>query len=69
MTFAGSNDIVGPKGHQTPIGLVMAQHKDDLEQRGWTVRLVDGFGHELVNRPDVVAPMIRDFLDRVLHSK
>jgi hypothetical protein len=36
---------------------------------GWMVRLVDGFGHELVNRPDVVVPLIREFLDPVLLPK
>jgi hypothetical protein len=30
---------------------------------GWVVRLVDGFAHELGFRPDVVAPLIRPFLD------
>ena len=30
---------------------------------------MDGFGHELVNRPDVVVPLIGEFLDRALLSK
>lgn len=30
---------------------------------GWTVRLVEGFGHELGERPDVVIPLLRAFLD------
>ena len=62
LTFAGTNDIVGLPGATTPIGPVIAQHRDELERMGWTVRLVDGFGHELVNRPDVVVPLIREFL-------
>ena len=64
MTFAGTNDLVG--GPTTPIGPTIAQHKDELERMGWTVRLVDGFGHELVSRADVAVPLIREFLDPVL---
>lgn len=71
LTFAGSNDIVTgvASGQVTPIGPLIAQHRDELERLGWTVRLVDGFGHELVNRPDVVVPLIREFLDRALLLK
>lgn len=71
FTFAGSNDTVaGPvQGQRLPIGPMIAQHKEELERLGWVVRLVDGFGHELVNRPDVVVPLIREFLDRVLLPK
>ena len=70
FTFAGSNDTVaGVEGQRTPIGPVIAQHRDELERMGWTVELVNGFGHELVNRPDVVVPLIREFLDRSLLPK
>jgi hypothetical protein len=69
MTFAGSNDIVGPPGARTSIGPVIAQYRDELQGMGWIVRLVDGFGHELVSRPDVVVPLIRGFLDPVLLPK
>ena len=33
---------------------------------GWTVRLIDGFGHELGGRPDVVTPTLREFFDPLL---
>jgi len=70
LTFAGSNDIVAAVGGQTtPIGPVIAQHRDELERMGWMVRLVDGFGHELVSRPDIVVPLIREFLDRAFLAK
>ena len=70
LTFAGSHDsVVAVNGQTTPIGPVIAQHRDELERMGWTVRLVDGFGHELVSRPDLVVPLIREFLDRALLPK
>jgi pimeloyl-ACP methyl ester carboxylesterase len=71
MTFAGSQDrIVGPGSGQTAsIGPVIAEHREELEKMGWTVKLVDGFGHELVGRPDVIVPLIREFLDPLVLSK
>ncbi len=71
MTFAGSNDIIfdSTTGQTAPIGPLIGQHKDELERMGWRVHLVDGFGHELVNRPDVVVPLIGEFLDRALLPK
>ena len=33
---------------------------------GWVVRLIDGFGHELGGRPDVVMPIVGRFLDPIL---
>jgi hypothetical protein len=69
LTFAGSQDIVGSGSGQIPIGRTIAANRGELEKMGWTVELVDGFGHELVNRPDVVVPLIREFLDPLLLSK
>jgi hypothetical protein len=71
FTFAASNDTVaGPvQVQRIAIGPMIAQHRDELERLGWMVRLVDGFGHELVNRPDVEVPLIREFLDPVLLQK
>ncbi len=66
MTFAGVKDqFVAPKGMHR-IGPLIAEHREELERMGWTVRLVEGFGHELGGRPDVVMPLIREFLDPLL---
>ena len=70
LAFAGSDDtVMAVEGQRTPIGPLIVQHKDELEAMGWTVRLVEGFGHELVNRPDVVVPLIREFLDSLRLSR
>jgi hypothetical protein len=66
MTFAGSNDVIIAYGHTFRIGPTIAEHRDELERMGWEVRLLEGFGHELGARPDIVVPLIRDFLDRLL---
>jgi pimeloyl-ACP methyl ester carboxylesterase len=67
MTFAGREDIVVSRGAPaTRIGPLIEEHQAELEQMGWTVRLVNGYRHELFARPDVVVPLVRDFLDPVL---
>ena len=66
MTFAGSKDVIVAYGHTFPHGPTIAAHREELERMGWTVRLVDGFDHELGARPDVVVPLVREFLDPLL---
>ena len=66
MTFAGSNDILPHEVLTTRIGPLVAEYREELEEMGWTVELVEGFSHDLFTRADVVVPMIRKFLDPVL---
>jgi hypothetical protein len=64
--FAGTNDRFVAQGRSIRIGPLVAEHRDELQRLGWTVRLVDGFGHELGGRPDVVTSILREFLDPIL---
>ncbi len=66
FAFAGSQDEFVAGGHAMRIGPLLAEHRNELEGMGWTVRLVEGFGHELGARPDIVGPLVREFLDPVL---
>jgi pimeloyl-ACP methyl ester carboxylesterase len=66
LTFAGTDDVMGAPGSTVSIGLTIAEHREELERIGWIVRLVERAGHDLINRPDVVVPIIREFLDPVL---
>jgi len=66
MAFAGSDDVIPAFGYITRIGPTVSEHREELERMGWKVRLVDGFNHNLFYRPDVVVPLIREFLDPVL---
>jgi pimeloyl-ACP methyl ester carboxylesterase len=63
LVFAGTRDEFQAGGYSIRIGPLIAEHRAELERLGWRVRLVDGFGHELGARPDVVVPMVREFLD------
>ena len=69
MAFAGTKDqfVPGPPGTaEIRIGPLITEHREELERMGWTVRLIEGFGHELGARPAVVVPVIREFLDPIL---
>jgi len=63
LVFAGTNDRFTAAGHNVRIGPLVAEHREELERLGWTVRMVEGFGHELGGRPDVITPILRDFFD------
>jgi pimeloyl-ACP methyl ester carboxylesterase len=63
LAFAGTNDRFTAAGHNVRIGPLVAEHREELERLGWTVRMVDGFGHELGGRPDVITPILREFFD------
>ena len=63
MAFAGRDDVITTGGITTRIGPLVAERQRDLERLGWTVRLVDNVRHELFTRPDLVVPMLREFLD------
>jgi pimeloyl-ACP methyl ester carboxylesterase len=66
LVFAGANDIISAPGVVVRIGSLIAEHRVELETAGWSVRLLDGFAHELGVRPDVVVPVVRQFLDPIL---
>lgn len=66
MTFVGKDDVITTGGFTTRIGPLVAERRADLERMGWTVRLVDGFRHDLFMRPEVVVPLLRAFLDPIL---
>ena len=66
LVFAGAKDQFVAEGRSIRIGPLVSAHREELERLGWRVRLVDGFGHELGGRPDIVIPILREFLDPVL---
>jgi pimeloyl-ACP methyl ester carboxylesterase len=67
MAFAGNKDeFVAGAATRMRIGPLIAEHRAELERMGWTVQLIDGFGHELGGRPDVIVPILRRFLDPIL---
>jgi len=67
MAFAGNKDeFTAGAATRMRIGPLIAEHRVELERMGWTVQLIDGFGHELGGRPDVIMPILRRFLDPIV---
>jgi hypothetical protein len=66
MVFVGNKDEFTAGSQRIRIGPIIAEHRAELERIGWTVQLVDGFGHELEGRPDVIMPILKRFLDPIL---
>jgi pimeloyl-ACP methyl ester carboxylesterase len=67
MAFAGNKDeFTAGCCQKIRIGPLIAEHRAELEQMGWTVQLIDGFGHELGGRPDIIVPILKRFLDPIL---
>jgi pimeloyl-ACP methyl ester carboxylesterase len=66
LAFAGNEDefVAGPA--KMRIGPLVAEHRAELQRMGWTVQLIDGFGHGLGGRPDVIMPILGRFLDPIL---
>lgn len=62
MVFAGRNDEFVAAGFPFRIGQAVSDARGELESLGWVVRMVDDVGHELGGRPDVVVPLVREFL-------
>jgi pimeloyl-ACP methyl ester carboxylesterase len=67
MAFAGNKDeFTAGCCQRIRIGPLVAEHRAELERMGWTVQMIDGFGHELGGRPDVIMPILKKFLDPIL---
>jgi pimeloyl-ACP methyl ester carboxylesterase len=67
MAFGGNKDeFVAGCCQRIRIGPLIADHRAELERMGWVVQFIDGFGHELGGRPDVVMPIVGRFLDPIL---
>ncbi len=67
LAFAGNTEeFAAGAATSIRIGPLVAEHRPELERMGWTVQLIDGFGHELGGRPDVIVPILRRFLDPIL---
>ena len=66
LAFAGRDDVIDGPGVNVRIGPLLSEHREELQQMGWTVRIVAGFAHSLNASLDVVGPILREFLDPIL---
>ena len=54
-TDAGSEDILN--------ATILKANRTELESLGWNVAIVEGAGHDIALKPDVLVPVVRAFLD------
>ncbi len=54
-TTAGSEDIKNAS--------ILRSNQAELEDMGWQVKFIEGEGHHVCMHPDVLVPVIREFLD------
>ncbi|MCA6262290.1 alpha/beta hydrolase [Phenylobacterium sp.] len=66
MVYFGANGDLIEAGHSVPIASTIRRTRRTLEQQGWEVVEIEDRGHEVGVEVDIVAPLIRSFLDRVL---
>lgn len=66
LCFVGTDDTVGVGDVVTPIGDTVAATRPELEALGWEVHLLDGLDHLGAVEPDVVVPLLRDWMDRAV---
>jgi hypothetical protein len=58
--------VIVSEGTTFRVGPLVAEHRAELENMGWTVQLVDGQRHDLYMKPEIVVPIVRGFLDPLL---
>lgn len=61
--FGAQGDLV-ESGVDVPIASIIRHSRPQLERAGWEVVEIPGHGHEVAHRPEIVVPIVRDFLDR-----
>jgi pimeloyl-ACP methyl ester carboxylesterase len=66
LIFVGGNDHFQSYGYDIRHAPLIIEHRQELERLGWTVRIIDGISHDLGGRPDIVIPLLREFLDPLL---
>jgi pimeloyl-ACP methyl ester carboxylesterase len=66
LIFVGSEDSFVSNGYAIRHAPLIIEHRRELQRLGWTVRIVNAIAHDLGGRPDIVIPLVREFLDPIL---
>lgn len=65
MAFCGAEDQKEYYGGTYKIAPTLRERRAELEQLGWQVTEFPGRDHDVSNYPDLVVPVVREFLDAV----
>ncbi|MBP2367527.1 alpha/beta fold hydrolase [Pseudonocardia parietis] len=66
LCFAGTDDVIVAGDVVVRIGGIVTDTRPELEDLGWEVHLLDGLDHLGGVEPDVVVPLLRDWMDRAV---
>jgi pimeloyl-ACP methyl ester carboxylesterase len=61
LYFGAEGDLV-EDGFDVPIASRCRDHRARLEELGWQVREISGFGHDVIGQSDLVLPIVAPFL-------
>jgi hypothetical protein len=68
MTYVGSDDVIERGGVTMSTAATLRAHRQELEGCGWQVNEIPGRDHAVWTDPGVVVPVVRPFLDKVMHG-
>lgn len=66
LCFVGTDDTVGIGDVVARLGGTVTATRPELEVLGWEVHLLDGLDHLGAVEPDVVVPLLRDWMKRAV---
>lgn len=65
MAYAGAEAEAESSGVDIPYKSRLCERRSELEAMGWRVELIAGRGHHVGLEPEIVVPIVREFLDAV----
>lgn len=66
LAYAGADADVDPGGVPVRYATALREHRAELERMGWRVVLLPDQGHAVGLEPEIVVPIVREFLDAAL---
>jgi pimeloyl-ACP methyl ester carboxylesterase len=64
LAFAGAEGDTEAGSEKIMNATILRERKTELERFGWDVKLIEGQGHDVCMKPEVLVPVVREFLDR-----
>lgn len=63
LAYVGGEGDVGAGDEMILNATIMRERRRELEDMGWRVAIIDGEGHDVGLKPQIVGPIVRQFLD------
>lgn len=66
LAYVGGDGDVGAGAEMIRNATILRERKRELEAMGWQVEIIDGEGHYVGLKPEIVCPLVRKYLDASL---